>query len=131
MFFCGDTLFSAGCGRLFDGTALQLHNSLQRIKALPRDLTIYCAHEYTQSNCAFALNVEPGNPALQARSLEIDGLREKDKITLPSSIGDELAANPFLRTRERSVIEAARKINPEASAGVSTMAVIRSWKDSF
>ena len=108
-----------------------MQSSLDKLAALPAETLNYCAHEYTQANCAFALNVEPENPALLARSREIDRLRNEGKITLPSSIADELAANPFLRTRESSVIEAARKMNPEATAGVSTMAVIRAWKDRF
>lgn len=129
--FSGDTLFSLGCGRFFEGTPTDMQGSLDKLAALPAGTLNYCAHEYTQANCAFALNVEPENPALLARSREIDGLRKEGKITLPSSISDELAANPFMRTRESSVIEAARKIDPKASAGVSTMAVIRAWKDRF
>lgn len=129
--FSGDTLFSLGCGRFFEGTAADMQKSLDKLAALPPETLNYCAHEYTQANCAFALNVEPENPALRARSQEIDRLRNQGGITLPSTIGDELEANPFLRTRENSVIEAARKIDPGASAGVSTMAVIRAWKDRF
>jgi len=129
--FSGDTLFSLGCGRFFEGTAADMQKSMDKLAALPAETLNYCAHEYTQANCAFALQVEPANMALQARSEEIDRLRSEGKITLPSSLGEELAANPFLRTRESSVIEAARKIDPEASAGISTMAVIRAWKDRF
>lgn len=127
--FSGDTLFSLGCGRFFEGTATDMQASLDKLAALPADTKNYCAHEYTQSNCAFALKVEPDNPALQARALEIDELRAEGKITLPTTLADELATNPFLRTRENSIVEAARKLDPHATAGISTMAIIRAWKD--
>jgi hydroxyacylglutathione hydrolase len=91
----------------------------------------YCAHEYTQSNCAFALKVEPDNPDLQARSRQVDRLRAKGEITLPTTLKQELATNPFLRTRQSSVVAAARKFDPHATAGISTMAAIRAWKDRF
>ncbi|MDX2416851.1 MAG: hydroxyacylglutathione hydrolase [Xanthomonadales bacterium] len=129
--FCGDTLFSLGCGRFFEGTATDMQKSLDKLAALPVETLIYCAHEYTQANCAFALAVEPGNAALQARSLEIDNMRAEDKITLPTRLGDELATNPFLRTRAGSVVNMARKIDPETTSGTSTMAIIRAWKDRF
>lgn len=129
--FPGDTLFSLGCGRFFEGTARDMQASLDKIAALPAGTLIYCAHEYTQANCAFALQVEPDNPALLARAEEIDRLRRAGKITLPASLDDELAANPFMRTREKSVVGAARKRDPSATPGVATMAVIRAWKDRF
>lgn len=129
--FSGDTLFSLGCGRLFEGTASQMQASLDKLAALPPATLNYCAHEYTQSNCAFALQVEPENPALLDRAKEIDQLRSRGEITLPTTIGQEIATNPFMRTRENSVIEAARRHNPDARAGETTMAVIRSWKDRF
>jgi len=129
--FSGDTLFSQGCGRLFEGTASEMQNSLDKLAALPADTWNYCAHEYTMANCAFALQVEPGNPDLQARSIEVGKLRAEGKITLPTTLADELATNPFLRTREAPVIDAARKFDPQATAGISTMATIRAWKDRF
>ena len=129
--FCGDTLFSLGCGRFFEGTASDMQKSLDKLAALPADTKVYCAHEYTQANCAFALTVDPANAALQTRALEVDRLRAAGKITLPSRLGDELAANPFLRTRADSVVEAARKFDPDATPGIATMAIIRSWKDRF
>jgi len=129
--FSGDTLFSLGCGRFFEGTAVDMQTSLDKLAALPAATRNYCAHEYTQANCRFALAVEPGNPALQARSREIAQLRSAGKITLPTTLGDELASNPFLRTREESVVAAARRIDPAAMPGTSTMAVIRAWKDRF
>jgi len=129
--FSGDTLFSLGCGRFFEGTAADMQKSLDKLAALPGDTKNYCAHEYTQSNCTFALEVEPDNPVLQARSREIDSLRAAGKITLPTSLDEELATNPFLRTRKTSVVDAARKLDPKATAGISTMAAIRAWKDRF
>jgi hydroxyacylglutathione hydrolase len=129
--FCGDTLFSVGCGRLFEGTPAQMQASLDKLSALPDETRVYCAHEYTQSNCAFALQVEPSNPALLDRAKRVDKARSNNEITLPSTIGEEKSVNPFLRTREPEVVSAARKIDANAQAGDSTMAVIRSWKDRF
>ncbi len=129
--FSGDTLFSLGCGRFFEGTAQDMQNALDKLAALPATTLNYCAHEYTQSNCAFALEVEPDNPALLARANEIDRLRDAGKITLPTSLEDELATNPFLRTRENSVVKAARRRDPGSTPGVATMGVIRAWKDRF
>ena len=129
--FSGDTLFSLGCGRFFEGTASDMQKSLDKLAALPADTRVYCAHEYTQANCRFALAVEPDNAALQARAVEVNNLRAAGKITLPSRLGDELATNPFLRTRENSVVTMARKIDSRASPGIEAMAVIRAWKDRF
>jgi hydroxyacylglutathione hydrolase len=129
--FSGDTLFSLGCGRFFEGTATDMQKSLDKLAALPGDTKNYCAHEYTQSNCAFALEVEPDNLALQARAREVDSLRATGKITLPTSLAEELATNPFLRTRESTVVNTARKLDPAAIPGASTMAIIRAWKDRF
>jgi len=129
--FCGDTLFSIGCGRLFEGSPGDMQQSLDKLAALPELTQVYCAHEYTQSNCAFALEIEPENARLQARAAEVNRLRAAGQITLPSTLADELAANPFMRTREKSVLETARKIDPEAMPGSSAMAVIRAWKDRF
>lgn len=129
--FCGDTLFSIGCGRLFEGSADDMQKSLDKLASLPPGTQVYCAHEYTQASCAFALQVEPDNAALITRATEVDRLRAAGQITLPSTLGDEMAANPFMRTREKSVLEAARKIDPKALPGSSTMAVIRAWKDRF
>lgn len=95
--FCGDTLFALGCGRMFEGTAPQMWRSLEKLRGLPADTLVYCAHEYTQSNGRFALSVEPGNAALQARMREVDARRAQNLPTVPSTIGDECATNPFLR----------------------------------
>ncbi len=95
--FCGDTLFALGCGRMFEGTAPQMWHSLSKLRDLPGDTRVYCAHEYTQSNGRFALSVEPGNAALVARMAGIDGLRAQALPTVPSLLKDEVATNPFLR----------------------------------
>jgi hydroxyacylglutathione hydrolase len=95
--FCGDTLFAIGCGRVIEGTPEMMWNSLKKLMALPADTAVYCGHEYTQANAAFALTIEPGNPALQKRAREVDELRAAGKPTLPTTIGLELETNPFLR----------------------------------
>ncbi|WP_410566664.1 hydroxyacylglutathione hydrolase [Acinetobacter sp. H1(2024)] len=112
--FCGDTLFAMGCGRLFEGTAEQMYNSLNRLAALPTTTKVYCTHEYTLSNAEFALSVEPENHALQERAEQVRKLRTEGKITLPSSIELELATNPFLRAES-----------------VEEFAHLRSLKDNF
>ena len=97
LLFCGDTLFSLGCGRLLEGNATEMFDSLQKLAALPADTLVCCGHEYTQSNARFALTVEPHNLALQARAAEVARLREAGAYTVPSRLAEELAANPFLR----------------------------------
>lgn len=129
--FCGDTLFSVGCGRLFEGTPEQMQSSLDKLAALPQDTRVFCAHEYTLSNCDFALAVEPGNEKLARRASEVEASRAIGRSTVPSRLGEELEVNPFLRSRQAPVVAAARKRNPEAEPGASTLATIRSWKDSF
>jgi hydroxyacylglutathione hydrolase len=130
--FCGDTLFSAGCGRLFEGTPGQMLGSLDRIAALPDDTRIYCAHEYTLANLRFAAAVEPGNADILETLEAVRELRARDGITLPTTLGRERRINPFLRCREPAVRAAA-----EAHAGtvlpgpVDVFAVIRAWKDGF
>lgn len=129
--FCGDTLFSVGCGRLFEGTPAQMQVSLDKIAELPPATQVFCAHEYTQSNCEFALAVEPDNEQLQQRTRQVEATRAAGHITLPSELGQELAINPFLRSRQPAVVEAAKKHDPKAKPGESTLAVIRAWKDSI
>jgi hydroxyacylglutathione hydrolase len=129
--FCGDTLFSVGCGRLFEGTPEQMQDSLDKLAALPPETRVFCAHEYTLSNCDFALAVEPGNPDLVRRASEVEACRATGRITVPSLLADELAVNPFMRTRQKSVVEAARQRDPAAEPGASTLAVIRAWKDRY
>jgi len=130
--FCGDTLFSAGCGRLFEGTAQQMLASLDRIATLPDDTRVYCAHEYTLSNLRFAAAVEPGNADVLETLEAVRELRARDGITLPSTLGHERRINPFLRCREPAVRAAAeaRAGNP-LPAPVDVFAVIRAWKDGF
>lgn len=97
LLFAGDTLFSLGCGRVFEGTPAQMWNSLQKLMRLPRETEVYCGHEYTLANAEFALTVESGNDALQERAAEVRRLREAGRATLPTTIGRELDTNPFLR----------------------------------
>lgn len=131
MLFCGDTLFSVGCGRVFEGDAEQMQASLDKLAGLPDDTRVYCAHEYTRANCRFALQVEPDNAALKARCDEVDRLRDAGAITLPSRLGDEKACNPFLRTRREGVVRAAAARDPGAGSSPSEVfGVIRSWKDA-
>ena len=130
MLFCGDTLFSVGCGRLFEGTPEQMQDSLDKLSALPPETEVYCGHEYTLSNCRFALQVEPQNESLLQKAEHTAQLRDNGKITLPGTIGEELEVNPFMRTRHPAVVEAARSIEHSASPGASTLGVIRRWKDS-
>jgi hydroxyacylglutathione hydrolase len=129
--FCGDTLFSVGCGRLFEGTPQQMQVSLDKLAALPPETQVFCAHEYTLSNCDFALEVEPDNEDLRRRASVVEASRAAGRITVPSTLGEELRVNPFLRTRQEPVVLAAQKRNPNAEPGASTLAEIRAWKDSF
>jgi len=129
--FCGDTLFSVGCGRLFEGTPEQMQASLDKIAALPPETRVFCAHEYTLANCDFARAVEPDNADLARRASEVEAARAIGRITLPSTLASELAVNPFLRTREAAVVAAARARKPGVEPGAETFAVIRAWKDAF
>jgi len=129
--FCGDTLFSVGCGRLFEGTAEQMQNSLDKLAALPAETRVYCGHEYTLSNCAFALEVEPHNEDLRKKAALVKAQRAAGEITLPAQLGEELRVNPFLRSRSASVVKAALHRDNSASPGASTLGIIRQWKDSW
>jgi hydroxyacylglutathione hydrolase len=95
--FVGDTLFAMGCGRLFEGTAAQMFDNMRKLEALPDDTMVYCAHEYTQSNGRYALAAEPGNAALIARMNDVDAARARGEATVPTTIGQERATNPFMR----------------------------------
>ena len=130
--FCGDTLFAAGCGRLFEGTPEQMHHSLQRLAALPDATAVYCTHEYTLSNLHFARAVEPHNPAVAARFAEVSAWRAAGRISLPSTIGLEKASNPFLRCHETSVKQMVDEWSGTAThtAG-QVFAGLRRWKDQF
>ena len=131
LLFCGDTLFSGGCGRIFEGTPAQMLQSLDTLAALAPDTQVCCAHEYTLSNLAFALAVEPDNAALQRYQAECLARRQSDRPTLPSSIGIERDINPFLRSREQKVTEAVRRWDPAATDEVSVFAALRRWKNDF
>ncbi len=128
--FCGDTLFSGGCGRIFEGTPDQMWQSIQKLMALPEDTLVFPAHEYTLSNLDFALKVEPENQALNDYYQQVKQLRATNKPTLPSKIALEKLINPFMRVESPSVIESAVKRMPEsATAGADVFATIRQWKD--
>ena len=130
--FCGDTLFACGCGRLFEGTAEQMFASLAKLAALPDDTKVYCGHEYTLANIGFAKAVEPENAALGAREARDRRLRDAGKPTLPSTLGDEKATNPFLRCREPAVVESANKyLGARIADPVRVFAAIRDWKNRF
>lgn len=132
LLFCGDTLFSLGCGRLFEGTPAQMLASLDRLAALPGDTRICCTHEYTRSNAAFALAVDPDNAALQARAGEIRDLREQLKPTLPVTLAQERATNPFLRCDAPAIrAAAAARLGRPATDRVETFAALREWKNVF
>ncbi|WP_407311072.1 hydroxyacylglutathione hydrolase [Pseudomonas sp. nanlin1] len=132
LLFCGDTLFAAGCGRLFEGTPAQMHHSLKRLAALADDTLVYCAHEYTLSNLKFASAVEPGNPDIAQRLDEVTRLRAEDGISVPSTLGLEKRTNPFLRVAEPAVREKADE-RAEAHLGSleEVFATLRAWKDKF
>lgn len=128
----GDTLFSAGCGRLFEGTAAQMWASLERLRALPGGTRLYCGHEYTHGNLMFAAAVEPDNQAVAARLAWAAQRREADEPTLPSTLAEELEFNPFLRADRDSVRQAAERHTGRALADpVAVFAAIRAWKDSY
>jgi len=132
MLFCGDTLFAAGCGRLFEGTPRQMHDSLSRLMQLPDDTRVYCGHEYTLSNIRFARAADPGNAALRELEATAQGLRDRDLPTLPSTIGQEKATNPFVRVREPAVVASASRFAGKAlSDPVSVLGAIREWKNGF
>ncbi|WP_055128990.1 hydroxyacylglutathione hydrolase [Pseudomonas mediterranea] len=132
LLFCGDTLFAAGCGRLFEGTPEQMHHSLDRLAALPDDTLIYCTHEYTLGNLKFAAAVEPDNPDIAARLEKVGRQRSEGVITLPSTLALEKLTNPFLRTTETSVKQKADERNGQRNGTPSEVfAALRAWKDKF
>lgn len=132
LLFCGDTLFSGGCGRLFEGTPAQMLASLDRLAALPAHTRVCCTHEYTLSNLRFARAVEPDNEALAAHVAHCEGLRQRNHPTLPSSIGLELTINPFLRCRQPRVAQAAQQRSGQAPLDdTGVFAALREWKNVF
>jgi hydroxyacylglutathione hydrolase len=130
--FCGDTLFAGGCGRIFEGTASQMWNSLERLAVLPGDTLVYCAHEYTAANLRFALAVEPSNLALQQRAEAVDQLRATGIPTVPTTIAMELETNPFLRVKAPEVMASAVKFRgSELNGDGEVFAALRDWKNTF
>ena len=128
--FVGDTVFAMGCGRLFEGTPQQMHNSMQKLVAkLPKDTTLYCAHEYTLSNAKFAVTVDPKNQALLARFKKVEALREQNMKTVPFTMEEELNTNPFLRCQDQDLRDCI------GMSGVSddskVFAKVRALKDNF
>lgn len=130
--FCGDTLFSAGCGRLFEGTPAQMYHSLQHLASLPDDTSVYCTHEYTLQNLKFAKAVEPNNQAIQNKLKQVIALRQTNQATLPSLLKDEKEMNPFLRCQEQDVIQAVeKKMGFKMADPVAVFKYLREWKDGF
>lgn len=126
--FCGDTMFSLGCGRLFEGTPGQMWASLKRLRALPGETFVYCAHEYTESNARFALAVDPDNVALKARAAEVRELRAQGQPTVPSRLASERTCNPFLRA---DAPELQRALDMADADPVAVFATLRQRKDVF
>ncbi|WP_395028457.1 hydroxyacylglutathione hydrolase [Comamonas odontotermitis] len=131
--FCGDTLFSAGCGRLFEGTPAQMHASLSALAALPPHTLVCAAHEYTLSNLRFAQAVEPDNADIARYTAHCEALRAQGTPTLPAQLGNELRINPFLRSAVPAVARAAQQFDPSTPSGdsVSVLASLRRWKNQF
>lgn len=130
--FSGDTLFSAGCGRLFEGTPGQMLTSLERLAALPEPTRVFCAHEYTLPNLRFALAVDPDNHQIAERLAEVCEMRIRGQCTLPTRISDERALNPFLRVREAKIVEAIqRHAGLSIASAEECFAALRKWKDQF
>jgi len=130
--FCGDTLFACGCGRVFEGTAAQMLESLSKLAALPDETKVYCGHEYTLANIRFARAVDPGNALLASREERAQRLRDAGRPTLPSTLGEERATNPFLRCAEPAVVDSANKyLGSRVADPVRVFAAIREWKNKF
>jgi len=131
LLFCGDTLFSGGCGRLFEGSPAQMLASLDTLAALPDNTRVCCTHEYTLSNLKFALAVDPGNERLARYTAAAQGLRASQQPTLPSSLELERQINPFLRTRCTAIMQAVQGVDVNARDEVSIFAALRHWKNEF
>jgi hydroxyacylglutathione hydrolase len=130
--FCGDTLFTAGCGRLFEGTPEQMHTSLKKLMALPDNTKVYCGHEYTESNLRFAMSVEPKNPKLVSRFERVQGLRSRGVSTVPSTLEEEKQTNPFLRWDSKEIQASVKSAKPDARLDpVSVFTAVRKMKDAF
>jgi len=128
---CGDTLFSLGCGRMFEGTPEQMLASLDRLAALPGDTLVCCGHEYTAANGRFARTVEPENAALAARAQQVATLRAANRPSVPSTLADELSANPFLRVDSHAVVDWCRRHGVRADDRTARFAALRGAKDTF
>jgi hydroxyacylglutathione hydrolase len=126
--FCGDTLFSLGCGRMFEGTAPMMWASLDKLRRLPADSCVYCGHEYTAANARFAVTLDPDNPALRRREREVAALRAKNEPTIPSTMGEERAANPFLRADDPGLAVA---LGLADASPAEVFGEIRRRKDNF
>lgn len=126
--FAADTLFALGCGRVLEGTMAEMHESLEKLKALPPETIVYCGHEYTQSNARFALTIDPDNALLRERAREIDALRQQGLPTLPTTIAIELATNPFLRTGDPTI---RQNLGMAEASNAEVFAEIRKRKDAF
>lgn len=132
LLFCGDTLFAGGCGRLFEGTPTQMHSSLSKLAQLPLETLVYCAHEYTLANLAFALSVEPNNQTLIEHQQDMQTLRSKNIPTVPTTIRTELAINPFLRSSSSEIIKTAKAFDIETTSEPTLVfGAIRRMKDQF
>jgi hydroxyacylglutathione hydrolase len=132
MLFSGDTLFAVGCGKLFEGTPQQMFDSLSRLMQLPDDTRVYCGHEYTLSNIRFARAADPDNAALRELEAKAAKLREQGQPTLPSSIGQEKATNPFVRCQEPALVRSASAhAGKKLTSPVAVLAAIREWKNQF
>lgn len=132
MLFCGDTLFACGCGRLFEGTPRQMVESLTKLARLPDETRVYCGHEYTQSNLRFGRTADPSNPILESWTREADELRRQGLPTLPSTLGREKQANPFLRCDDPDIAAAAAHAAGRMLDGtVPVFAALREWKNNF
>ncbi|MEK8033344.1 hydroxyacylglutathione hydrolase [Ideonella sp. DXS29W] len=131
LLFCGDTLFSGGCGRLFEGTPAQMHASLAALAALPSATRVCCAHEYTLSNLRFAHAAEPGNTAVTQHLAHCEALRAQGQATLPSTIGLERLINPFMRCTEPALVETAAAHGANGTGPIEVFAALREWKNNY
>jgi len=132
MLFCGDTLFSAGCGRVFEGTHEQMHTALSRLASLPPETKVYCAHEYTQNNLVFALHVDPNNSALIAYVKEVAKLRQQGLPSIPTTIKNEIAINPFLRSSDEQLTNNLQNLLAKPiTKGMQCFKELRVYKDNF
>jgi hydroxyacylglutathione hydrolase len=132
--FCGDTLFTCGCGKIFEGTPEQLHHSLQRLAEQPDNTLVYCTHEYTEYNTPFAMICEPGNLALQQRIIDAESLRKQNKPTAPSAMQLEKATNPFLRCTEPEIIRHIEQqfgLQLPANDEQAAFTALRKWRDQL